>query len=133
MDKAKDNITKECRIGGTCFTSLATIVGDLFKIYPKDINNVHRDSNNLLTAIIIFGTDVNGGKTLFMMEIKMNNIGKRAHVLKHSHGRFVAGAFDKIYMKALFGMVIELFYVLPFTNQYFFTLYILVQDLMTNV
>ena len=26
----------------------------------------------------------------------MNDIGKRAHVLKYSHGRFVVGAFDKI-------------------------------------
>ena len=26
----------------------------------------------------------------------MNDIGKRAHVLKHSHGRYVVGAFDKI-------------------------------------
>ena len=26
----------------------------------------------------------------------MNDIGKRAHVLKHSHGRCVVGAFDKI-------------------------------------
>ena len=26
----------------------------------------------------------------------MNDIGKRAHVLKHSHGRYVIGYFDKI-------------------------------------
>ena len=26
----------------------------------------------------------------------MNDIGKRAYVLKHSHGRCVVGAFDKI-------------------------------------
>ena len=26
----------------------------------------------------------------------MNDIGKIAHVLKHSHGRFVIGSFDKI-------------------------------------
>ena len=28
--------------------------------------------------------------------MNMNDIGKRAHVLKHSHGRCVIGAFDKI-------------------------------------
>ena len=28
-------------------------------------------------------------------EEKINDIGKRAHVLKNSHGRCVAGAFDK--------------------------------------
>ena len=27
---------------------------------------------------------------------KMNDIGKRAHVMKNSHGRCVVGAFDKI-------------------------------------
>ena len=26
----------------------------------------------------------------------MNDIGKRAHVLKHSHGRCVIGSFDKV-------------------------------------
>ena len=29
----------------------------------------------------------------------MNDIGKRAHVMKHSHGRCVVGAFDKILHK----------------------------------
>ena len=29
----------------------------------------------------------------------MNNIGKRAHVMKHSHERCVVGAFDKIIHK----------------------------------
>ena len=33
-------------------------------------------------------------------------------------------------MKALFALFIELFYLLYSTNQYFFTLYIMVQDFM---
>ena len=46
--------------------------------------------------IIILGTDVNGGKTFFYDGENMNDIGKRSHVLKHSHGRCVIGAFDNI-------------------------------------
>ena len=41
-------------------------------------------------------TDVNGGETVFNDGDNMNDIGKRAHVLKHSHGRCVIGYFDKI-------------------------------------
>ena len=46
-------IPKECRIGDTCFTSLATIGGNLYTRNPNNINHVHRDSNNLLSVIII--------------------------------------------------------------------------------
>ena len=35
MVNAKDNIPKECRIGDICFTSLATIVGNLFTKHPN--------------------------------------------------------------------------------------------------
>ena len=41
MDKAKQKIPKQCRIGDTCFTSLATIGGNLFTIHPKNLNNIH--------------------------------------------------------------------------------------------
>ena len=53
MDKEKEKITKQCRIGDTCFTSLATIGGNLFTRNPKNINHVHREINNLLPLIII--------------------------------------------------------------------------------
>ena len=46
--------------------------------------------------IIILGTDVNGGETVFYYGENMNDIGKRAHVLKNSHGRCVIGSFDEI-------------------------------------
>ena len=63
----------------------------------------------------------------------MNGIGKRAHVLKHSHGRCVIVALNKNFINSLFGTVIELFYLLSSTNQYFFTLCIMVQYFMKNV
>ena len=49
--------------------------------------------------LIILGTDVNGGEKLFYYGDKMNDIGKRAHVLKHEHGSSVVLTFDKILHK----------------------------------
>ena len=96
MDKAKEKIPKQFRIGDTCFTSLETTGNNLFKRHPNNINHIHKDSNNLLSVIIILGTNVHGGETVFYDGDNMNDIGKRAHVLKHSHGKFVVGLFDKI-------------------------------------
>ena len=76
MDKAKENIPKQCRISDTCFTSLATIGGNLFTRHPKNLNRVHKDSNNILSAIIILGTNVHGGETVFMMERKLMTLEK---------------------------------------------------------
>ena len=94
MEKEKENIPKQCIIGDTCFTSLGTIGGNLFTRYLKNINHVHKDSNDILSVIIILGTYVHGGETVFNDGERMNYIGKRAHFLKHSHGRFVVGCFD---------------------------------------
>ena len=62
MEKAKENIPKQCIIGDTCFTSLATIGVNLFTKHPKNLNHVHDDSNDILSVIIILGTNVHGGK-----------------------------------------------------------------------
>ena len=64
MDKSKENITKQCIIGDTCFTSLATIGGKLFTRHPKNLNHVQKYSNDLLSVIIILGTNVHG--TVFL-------------------------------------------------------------------
>ena len=68
MDKAIEIIPNECRIGDTCFTSLATIGGNLYTRHAKNLNHVHKDSKDLLYVIIILGTDVHGGETVFSME-----------------------------------------------------------------
>ena len=65
MEKAKYIIPKECRIGDKCFTSLATIGGNLYTIHAKNINHVHKDSKDILSVIIILGTNVNGVETVF--------------------------------------------------------------------
>ena len=59
-------IPKECIIGDTCFTSMATIGGNLYTRHVNNLNRVHRDSKDLLSVIIILGTDVNGGETVFL-------------------------------------------------------------------
>ena len=66
MDKAKYIITKEFRIGDTYFTSFATIGDNLYTIHAKNFNNVHRDSKDLLSVIIISGIDINGGEIVFL-------------------------------------------------------------------
>ena len=76
--------------------SFATIGDNFYTRHPNNLNHLHRDSKYLLSVTIILGTDVNGGETVFYDGENMNDIGKRAHVLKHSHGRCVIGAFDKI-------------------------------------
>ena len=45
--------------------------------------------------IIILGTYVNVGENVFYDRDNMNDIGKIAHVLKHSYGTCVVGSFDK--------------------------------------
>ena len=67
VETAKYKIPKKCRIGDTCFTSLVTIGRNLFTRHPKDINHVHKYSNDLLSLIIILGIDVYGGETVFLM------------------------------------------------------------------
>ena len=56
MDKAKEKIPKQCRIGDTCFTSLETIGGNLYTRHANNLNHVHKDSQDLLSVIIILGT-----------------------------------------------------------------------------
>ena len=42
MDKSKANIPKQCRIGDTSFTSLATIGVNLYTRHAKNIKHVHK-------------------------------------------------------------------------------------------
>ena len=45
--------------------------------------------------IFALGTDVNGGENVFLNVMSIDDIGKRAHVIRNSHGRCVVGSFDK--------------------------------------
>ena len=96
MEKEKFMIPNECIIGDTCFTSFATIGGNLYTRHVKNLNHVQKYSKYILSEIIILGKDANGCETVFYDGDNMNDIGKRAHVLKHSHVRCAIGSFDKI-------------------------------------
>ena len=52
---------------------MATIGGNLYTRHPKNLNHVHIDSNDITPVIIILGTDVNGGETVFYDEDNMND------------------------------------------------------------
>ena len=83
MDESKEKIPKQCRIDDTRFKSLETLGVNLFTRHPKNLNHVHKYSNDLLSVIIILGKNVHGGEPDFYDGENMNDIGKRAHVLKH--------------------------------------------------
>ena len=48
MEEAKVMTPKECRIGDTCFTSLATIGGNLYTRHPNNLSHVHKYSKDIL-------------------------------------------------------------------------------------
>ena len=66
VDTGKERIPKQFSIGDTYFTSLATIGGNLFTRYPKNINHVHKYINDLMSVIIVLETNVHGGESVFL-------------------------------------------------------------------
>ena len=74
---------------------MENIGGNLYTRHPKNINHINKDIKDIMSVIIILGTDVNVGETVLNDGENINDIGKRAHELKHSHGRCVIGSFDK--------------------------------------
>ena len=131
--KLQSDMVDICRIGDTCLTSLATIGGNLFTRHTKNINHAYKDSKNLLSVIIILGTDVHCVVTVFNDEENMNDIGKISHVPKHSHGRCVVGPFDKILYKGSIWTGHRAILSLILHKSIFFTFYIMVQYFMTNI
>ena len=68
LDTAKAKIPKQCSIDDACFTPLATIGVSLYTREPKSLNNLQKYVNDLLSVIIILGTDVHVGETFFLMQ-----------------------------------------------------------------
>ena len=107
--------------------SLVNIGGNLFTRHPNKKNHVHKHSNYLLSVIIVLGTDVHCGVTVFN-GITINDIGKEHRLLIiHTEGVWLV-LLIKNFIKALFGMDPEVLYLLSYTNKYFFNLYIMVQN-----
>ena len=65
MDTVKEKVPKQFRIGDTCFTSLEIIGGDLSTRHSINISHLRKDSNDILSVMIILGTYVHGGEKLF--------------------------------------------------------------------
>ena len=105
----------------------------LFTRHQRNINNVHKDGNDLMSVIILLGTYVNGGQTDFLNIMTMNEIGNRAHFLNHLHGRCVVGALDKNLHKGYIWTGYRAVLFLSYKIQYFFTLYIMIQHFMKNI
>ena len=76
--------------------------GKLYSNNPKDMNHVHKDSNELVSVIITLGANISGGDTVFYDVIKQTGLVKRAHVLKKLHRRIIMGQFERFYHEVLF-------------------------------
>ena len=51
--------------------------------------------------IITMGTNISGGFAVFYDRVKMIELVKRAHVLKHLHGRIILGPFERCFHEML--------------------------------
>ena len=94
---AKKILSSSCRIGETIFTSIDVIGGKLYSNHPKNLNNIHKDAKYLVYVIITVGKYIIGGDTVFYDGVKTFELGSRAHILKHLHGRMIFGPFEKVY------------------------------------
>ena len=81
---------------------MAVIGGKLYSNHPKNLNHVHKDIKGLSSVIIIVGKDISGEGTVFYDVVKTSDLGSRAHILKHLHGRMIFGPFEKNSMKIIF-------------------------------
>ena len=97
LDKAKEILPSTCRISEIIFTSMAVIGGKIYHNHPKNLNHMHKDVKDLVSVIITLGKDISGGETVFYDGVKSSDIGSRAHILKHLHGRMVFGPFEKVF------------------------------------
>ena len=60
------------------------------------MNRVHKDTKYTVSVIINVGKNIRGGDTVFYYGVKTYDLGKRAHILKHLHGRIMFGPFKML-------------------------------------
>ena len=73
------------------------IDGKLYSNHPKNLNRVHTYAGYLVSVIITVGKDISGGDTVFYDGVKTSDLGSRAHILKHLHGRMILVPFEKVF------------------------------------
>ena len=76
---------------------MAVIGGKLYSNHPKNLNRVHKDTKDMVSVIITVGKNISGGDTVFYFGVKTSDLGSRAHMLKHLHGRMIFVPFGKIF------------------------------------
>ena len=79
------------------FNYMAFIGCKLYIRHPKNMNRVHKDTKDLVSVIITGGKDTSGGDTVFYYGVKTSNLGSRAYILKHLHGRMIFCPFEKVF------------------------------------
>ena len=84
---------------------MTVIGGKLFSNHPKNLNNVHKDSNYLVSFIIPAGKDISGGETVFYDEVKTSDLVSRSHILKTFHKRMIFGTFERIFLEGTLWIV----------------------------
>ena len=91
MEKANVILPSTFRIGKTIFTSMAVIGGQLYQNHARNLNHIHKDTNDLVSVIITLGKNITGGDTVFYDGNRTCDIGNRIHIIKNSHGRMIFG------------------------------------------
>ena len=99
--------------------SIAVIGGKLNRNNPQNMNRFHRYGKYLVSLIITLVTNTSRGNTVFYDGVKHTYLGKRAHVLKHLHGRIVMGPFERWFHGGFLCRVHRTVIFLIFTKQSF--------------
>ena len=76
---------------------MSVISGKLYINQPKNLNHVYNGSKDMVSVIIPLGKGIRGEYTVFYDGVKTSDLGSRAHILKHLHGRIIFGKFEKVF------------------------------------
>ena len=98
----KEKISSKFRIGKTCFTSVAVIGDKLFSNNPKNMNHVHKNTQDF-ACYNNYGDYYKSRDTVFYEGVKTYDLESIAHALEHLYSRMIFGKFENVIMKVLFG------------------------------
>ena len=76
---------------------MAVIGGKLYRNHPKNLNRVNKYTKYLVSVVITLRKNISRGDTLFYDGVKTSDLGGRAHIFNHLHGRNIFGPFDKVF------------------------------------
>ena len=70
-----------------CLTSISSIRELIYSNSPKNMNNIHKDSKDLVSVTISLGKSISQGGKVLYYGLKQTKLGGKDHVLIHLHGR----------------------------------------------